>query len=119
MSNVTERIIEAMPMERPFRAIDIADDIYPNLVRYDSEGRQFNRGVATVARLLRKIRGVQEKPYGVFYANIEYFTKELSMSRVIRFSDECWDCECEHNYIKPNALCGCLICGARRNDQPP
>jgi hypothetical protein len=63
----------AMPIEKTFRAIDLADEVYPHLTRYDTEGRVFNRGGATIARLLRKIKGVQEKPYGVFFAHKEYF----------------------------------------------
>ncbi len=73
MNDATKRIIETMPMERPFRAIDIADKVYPNCEQYDSYGRQFNRGVATVARLLRKIKGIQEESYGVFFAHSEFF----------------------------------------------
>jgi len=67
------KIIECMPKEKEFRAIDIADAIYPDLTRIDSEGRLFNRGVSTVARLLRGIKGVQEKPYGIFFAHKEFF----------------------------------------------
>jgi hypothetical protein len=73
VTNTEAKIIKAMPIERPFRAADIADTIFPDLSSYDTEGRLFNRGVSTVARLLRQIKGVQEKPYGIFYAHREYF----------------------------------------------
>lgn len=64
-----------MPMDESFQAADIADEVFPHLAeRYDSEGRKFNRGVAVIARELRKIRGVQEQKDGVFYAHKEYFT---------------------------------------------
>lgn len=67
------KIIGAMPIEQNFRAADIADAVFPHLVRSDTEGRTFNRGVGVVGRELRKIRGVQEVSYGVFYAHSEYF----------------------------------------------
>ena len=73
IKSLKEKIILAMPIEKEFRAIGIANIIFPNLARIDSEGRKFNRGCATVARILRKIKGIQEKPYGTFYAHKEYF----------------------------------------------
>lgn len=29
-----------------------------------------------------------------------------------------WDCECESDYIHPASQDECLLCGARREDQP-
>jgi len=68
-----KRIIEFLPMEKEFRAMEVAEKMYPDLVKSDTEGRTFNRGVGTTARLLRKLKGVQEVRHGVFYAHKEYF----------------------------------------------
>ena len=68
-----EKIIKSITKDREFRAIDIAKVVFPNHDQSDTEGRHYNRGVSTVARLLRKIKGITEDPYGVFYAPSEYF----------------------------------------------
>lgn len=68
-----DKIIEAMPKDREFRAMEVAQIVFPNHERNDTEGRCYNMGVSTTARLLRKIKGVVENPYGVFYAHSEYF----------------------------------------------
>ena len=68
-----DKIIQVMPKEREFRSIEVAQIVFPDLERNDTEGRCYNMGVSTTARLLRQIKGVIEKPHGVFYAHSEYF----------------------------------------------
>jgi hypothetical protein len=77
MSEFEKKVVRACPMNREFRAIDISDAVYPHLVKYDTEGRKFNRGCAVIARTLRLIRGIQEVEYGVFYAHPEFFTSVI------------------------------------------
>ncbi len=72
-----QEIIKIIPLEKPFAVGEIAHTLYPYLTRYDSEGRKFNRGCATTARLLRQIKGIQEGPLGMFYAHKEYFQKVI------------------------------------------
>lgn len=68
-----DKIKEAMPKDRDFRAMEVAQIVFPNHEMNDTEGRCYNMGVATTARLLRKIKGVIEITHGVFYAHSEYF----------------------------------------------
>lgn len=68
-----DKIIKAMPKDRDFRAMEVAQIVFPDHERIDTEGRCYNMGVSTTARLLRKIKGVVENPHGVFYAHSEYF----------------------------------------------
>ena len=37
----------------------------------------------------------------------------------IKLSDTHWDCECETNYIRPNCLHKCEVCGFQYVEQPP
>lgn len=73
IAKTVDKIIKAMPKDREFKAMDITQAVFPNLERIDTEGRYYNRGVATVARLLRQINGVVEVDHGIFYAHKEYF----------------------------------------------
>jgi hypothetical protein len=68
-------VIKIMPMERPFSISDISNVLYPDLVKYDTEGRLFNRANPTVARMLRKIKGIQEIKPLIFFAHSEYFNE--------------------------------------------
>lgn len=53
-------LIDAIPNQVDFHALDIANKLYPHCIKYDTEGRQFNRAMPTVCRMLRKIRFVIE-----------------------------------------------------------
>lgn len=58
--SVSMNIQDAIPDQVDFSAISIADTIYPNSVKYDTEGRKFNRALGYVVAVLRKTRGVIE-----------------------------------------------------------
>jgi len=49
-----------IPINVDFSAVDLANQFYPNSIRYDTEGRLCNKATPTVTRLLRKTRGVLE-----------------------------------------------------------
>ena len=53
-----ERLVQIIPLDRDFSAVDIANILYPDCVRYDREGRLYNRAVPVVCRMLNSIRGV-------------------------------------------------------------
>ena len=58
--------IKDLPSE-DFHIKEIADKFYPECVGNDSEGRTYNKASSTVARLLRKMKGVMELKEGYFY----------------------------------------------------
>ena len=41
------------------------------------------------------------------------------MNDEIVFNENYWECECEHDYIKPNTQKRCPECNAEREYQPP
>jgi hypothetical protein len=65
---IRARIKEVLPIEQDFKVGDIVDKVFPNLVRYDTEGRTYNRGSAVVARTLRKMPGIIEIKHLTFWA---------------------------------------------------
>lgn len=60
---------EHIPIHQDFKPSDIADKIYPHLIRQTKSGGVFNLGCATIARRLRKMRGILEVSHGVFWAD--------------------------------------------------
>jgi len=58
--------IEDLP-KGDFTVGSIADKFYPDSVKYDTEGRKYNRAIPTIYRLLRKMRFILEVGNGVFY----------------------------------------------------
>ena len=71
--SIKEAIISLNIIDVEFRAIQLADTLYPNSRYDDSEGRVYNHSVPAVARRLRHTKGIQEIRHGVFYAHREYF----------------------------------------------
>lgn len=63
------RIKETIPIHQDFKIRDIADQVFPNLILSDTDGRTFNRGSAVIARTLRKMPGIIEGPHLVFWAD--------------------------------------------------
>ena len=70
---ISEALSELSLFDKEFRAIQLADILYPNARKNDSEGRVYNHAVPAVARRLRKIRGIEEVEHGLFYAHKEFF----------------------------------------------
>lgn len=66
-----DKIKEIIPIGIPFTASEIADKVYPNSVSDDTEGRVFNRAIPTVARILRKMKGVHETAKGIWICHRE------------------------------------------------
>ena len=51
-----EKLRLIIPSDRQFSVREIAGQLYPHCIGYDSEGRLTNKAGATVARMLRKYR---------------------------------------------------------------
>lgn len=69
MSNDTKaRIKKAIPIETDFTVGEIVNEVFPDLVRSNSEGRIFNTGSSAVARVLRRMKGVLEVRHLTFWA---------------------------------------------------
>ena len=75
-SNYTIYIIEFYIMSRfniedlpkgDFTVAFVADKFYPECIKYDSEGRIYNRAIPTIYRLLRRMRYILEVGNGIFY----------------------------------------------------
>ena len=47
-------------------------------------------------------------------------TRRLRTERVggIMLALDYWDCECEDDYIHPNSVKACGVCGSEQEDQP-
>lgn len=65
---IEQAISELNLYNTAFRAIQIADLLYPNARYDDREGRVYNHSVPAVARRLRACKWIQEIKPGVFYA---------------------------------------------------
>lgn len=66
-SSSEDKIKSATPVGKKFRAMEIANIVYPYSVKSDSEGRVFNRSVSYVAKILRQTKGILELSSGEFY----------------------------------------------------
>lgn len=64
-----EKLIDFLPVEMDFKAMEIADLMYPESIKQDREGRLFNRGISAVVRMLRTMSGVLEVGDGWFWAD--------------------------------------------------
>lgn len=49
-----------IPNNQDFNAVNIANEIYPDSVKYDKEGRVFNRAISAATKQLRNMEGVIE-----------------------------------------------------------
>jgi len=67
---------DSIPVEEDFRAVDVANMVYPHCVKHDIEGRLTNKALPTVTRILRRTKGVLEvnKESLVFWAEPSFFT---------------------------------------------
>jgi hypothetical protein len=50
------------------------------------------------------------------YAELEQ--RYLASLHTTRTTEDFWDCECDHNYIKPSSQLRCIHCGSWAEDQP-
>lgn len=78
------RLKKHIRFNRVFSAMEVAESMYPNSVRIDTEGRYSNKAISTVRRLLRLARGVVELNSGCYYADRDAY--ELNMTN--RASDD-------------------------------
>ena len=79
MNKIREAIIEAIPKGTPFRVHEVADKVFPDLLRTDAKGRTFNQGSATVSYYLTRMEGVIVTPgrKKTFLADPEYFKNRI------------------------------------------
>lgn len=70
---IPEALTELDLFDKEFRAIQLADLLYPDARKCDTEGRVYNHAVPAVARRLRQIIGIEEIEHGLFYAHKEFF----------------------------------------------
>lgn len=76
MTEFQKKVIKAMPIEEWFTAQHVANKVYPNLFKRDTEGRDFNRGSPIVARLLNKLRGISKEYHNgttYYWAHEEFY----------------------------------------------
>lgn len=66
-SKAVEKLIKTIPRDRDFSIHEIANILYPDSVKYDSEGRVSNRAAPVIARMMMTLKGVLNVGNGVFY----------------------------------------------------
>ena len=88
-----ERMIAALPRhDQPFKVKDIIDSVYPNSWNSDREGRWFNRGSATLGRMLRRTEGVIELPNEKAFFISSKLLRELKEADVAKGDDPSYIC---------------------------
>ena len=79
------RLKKHIRFDRDFSAMEVANSMYPDSVRIDTEGRYSNRAISTVRWMLGLARGVVELDSGYYHADYDVF--ELNMTKASNDND--------------------------------